>query len=112
MVWSDRVIQNSDDATERVEDVDPGRLVARLLAKILFVVLAVGALLVSLRVDIIAVTILASVVLAQALYVILPIHDIRDFFAGLWTGEAGEDAYEDARDGSSRTGGRVRRWFK
>lgn len=81
------------------------RSVFRVGSRIFFlVVLAVG-IFITISADIFLVTILASVIVVQALYVVLPIDNIRSRFERLYTGDAGDDVYEeldDRRDGGGR----------
>lgn len=79
-----------------------GRKLAGLASRVLFVVLLIAAVAISLSADIIAVAILASVLVAQMLYVLFPMDEIRGKARSLWTGEAGEEAYEELEEGTNR----------
>ena len=67
-----------------------------------FVLLLVAGVMLSLSADMIALTVIASVLVAQMLYVILPIRRIRARARMLWTGEAGEEAYENLEERGGR----------
>lgn len=64
----------------------------------LFFVLMGALILVSLTADIVLAAILAAAVLSQMLWVILPKERIQARARALWTGEAGENAYEEIED--------------
>jgi hypothetical protein len=70
----------------------------RWASRALFVGLFVLAVLLSFGADALALTILASVLIAQMLYVVLPVRRIRARAYSLWSGEAGEQAYEELED--------------
>lgn len=64
----------------------------------LFVALFLVALSLSFTADVLVLALLASVVIAQMLYVVLPVENIRARAYSLWSGEAGEEAYEELED--------------
>lgn len=70
----------------------------RLSSRALFVGLFLVAVAISFGADAIALALLGSVLVAQMLYVVLPVKGIRERAYRLWTGEAGEDAYEELED--------------
>lgn len=83
------------------------RSVFRVGSRLFFVlVLAVGVF-ITITADIFLVTILATMIVVQALYVVLPIEDIRNRFRRLYTGDAGDDVYEEL-DERREGGGRLR----
>ncbi len=71
-------------------------------SRAVFVILFVIALTLSFGADAIAFALLGSVLLAQMLYVVLPMDSIRARAYRLWTGEAGEDAYEELEERGGR----------
>lgn len=71
---------------------------------LLFFGVLVALVAVSLSADIVAIGILAGVMVSQMLYVILPMDRIRASARRLYTGEAGEEVYEDLEN----RGGRLR----
>ena len=68
----------------------------------LFVGVFLIAVAISFGADAIALALLGSVLVAQMLYVILPMNTIRSKAYRLYTGEAGEDAYEELEDRGGR----------
>jgi len=67
-------------------------------SRLVFIGVFLVAVMLSFAADAIAVALLASVLLAQMLYVILPMNTIREKAYGLYSGEAGEQAYEELED--------------
>ncbi len=74
------------------------RTAARWMSRALFVGLFILAVMLSFTADAIAVALIGSVLVAQMLYVVLPVEGIRQRAYRLWTGEAGEDAVEELED--------------
>jgi hypothetical protein len=83
------------------EDIGP-RLVFRWSAMGVFFVAMVALLIISVTADIVLLGILAATLLSQMLYVILPMENIRAKARRLYTGEAGEDAYEQLEERGGR----------
>lgn len=93
------------DLRRRLRSVDPPgredvtlRNAFRLTSIVLFFGVMFVLVSISLTSDIVVVAVLAGVFLAQMLYVILPMDRIRGKARALWTGEAGEDVYEELED--------------
>lgn len=74
----------------------------RLASMLLFFAVMIALILVSVTADIILVAILASVLVAQMLHVLLPMERIRAKARTLYTGEAGEDVYDELDDRGGR----------
>lgn len=70
----------------------------RLTSIALFFGTAAMLVLVSITADIFLIALFTGVLLSQMLYVILPMDRIRGKARALWTGEAGEEAYEELED--------------
>jgi hypothetical protein len=99
------------DIRRRLRSVDlPGREeftlrnAFRWTSRGLFVGVFLLAVSLSFGADAIAFALLGSVLLAQMLYVVLPVERIRARAYRLWSGEAGGDAYEELEE----RGGRLR----
>lgn len=71
-------------------------------SRAVFVGVFLIAVAISFGADAIALALLGSVLVAQMLYVILPMNTIRAKAYRLYTGEAGEDAYEELEDRGGR----------
>lgn len=67
-------------------------------SRALFIGVFLLALILSFGADAMAFALLGTVLVAQMLYVVLPIEGIRQRAFRLWSGEAGEDAYEELED--------------
>lgn len=93
----------SADLPDR-EDVN-GKTAFRLLSMAVFFGLLFGLVAVSISADIVFIAILAGVLVSQMLWVILPMKKIRARARRLFTGEAGEDLYDDLDE---RRGGGLR----
>ncbi|MFC4553545.1 MULTISPECIES: hypothetical protein [Halorussus] len=89
-------------------DVFSGRSIAKGVSIGLFFALVLVFLVLSVAANSVVIVVFAGVILSQFLYVVLPIQRIRGKAHRLWTGEAGEDAYEDAQSYRSKAWG----WFK
>lgn len=90
------------DLRRRLRSVDPPsredltvKTLFRWSSRALFVFVFLLAVALSFGADAIAFALLGSVLLAQMLYVVLPVESIRARAYRLWSGEAGEDAYEE-----------------
>jgi hypothetical protein len=70
----------------------------RLLSMLVFFLMMGALVVLSLSSDVVLVTILAGVLLAQMLYILLPMDRIRARARMFWTGEAGEEVYEELED--------------
>lgn len=70
----------------------------RLTSIVVFFAVMVVLIALSLTADVVLVTILAGLLVSQMLYVILPMDRVRAKARALWTGEAGEEAYEELED--------------
>lgn len=90
----------SVDLPER-EDVTV-RTAFRWGSRAVFVGLFLIAVAISFTADAIAVALIGSVLLAQMLYVVLPVNTLREKAHKLYSGEAGEDAYEELEDRGGR----------
>lgn len=71
------------------------RLLARWMARFLFVAAFLFAVALSISADMVFVAIGASVLVAQMLFVVLPMTRIRARVRRYWTGEAGEDVVDE-----------------
>jgi len=67
-------------------------------SRLLFISVFLVAVALSFAADAIAVALLASVLLAQMLYVVLPMNTVREKAEEFYSGEAGEQAYEELED--------------
>jgi len=90
----------SVDLPER-EDITV-RTAFRWGSRAVFILLFLLAVALSFGADAIAFAIIGSVILAQMLYVVLPVESIRARAYRLWSGEAGEDAYEELEERGGR----------
>lgn len=70
-------------------------MVGRWAARFLFVAVFLVALILSISADMIFVAIGASVLVAQMLFVALPMDRVRARARRYWTGEAGEDVVDE-----------------
>lgn len=93
------------DLRRRLRSVDPPgredvtvRNVFRAGSIALFFLVAAALVFVSLTADIFLVVLLSGVLLSQMLWVLLPMRRIRARARALWTGEAGEEVYEELED--------------
>jgi len=71
-------------------------------SRAVFIGVFLVAVILSFAADAIAVALLASVLLAQMLYVVLPMNTIREKAYRLYSGEAGEQAYEELEERGER----------
>lgn len=81
------------------------RSVFRWTSRVAFLALLAFGILLTVTADMILLTIVGSIFVVQALYAILPVKGIRARFRRLYTGQTGEDVYEeidDRRDGGGR----------
>ncbi len=90
----------SVDLPER-EDVTV-RSAFRWSSRAVFIGLFLVAVALSFTADAIVVALLASVLLAQMLYVVLPMNTIREKAYKMYSGEAGEQAYEELEERGGR----------
>lgn len=75
----------------------PGVTVARIASKLLFVLVLMLLILYSIATDVLLLGVLASFVVGLMLRAILPTGRLRDSIRSVWSGEAGESAYETTR---------------
>lgn len=76
------------------EDIN-ARTAFRFGSTVLFFALLIAFVALSVSADMVAIAILASVIVSQMLWVLLPVDDIRDKARMLATGEAGDEVFEE-----------------
>lgn len=76
---------------------NPGVTIAKLVGKVLVLVLLAFLILYSISTDIILLGILAAFAVGLVLRALLPTERFQNFVRGLWSGETTRGAYEDGR---------------
>lgn len=87
-----------------------GRTIARSVSKLLFIAVLAGLLIIATATDHIVVALGLMAILSQFFRIVLPVETIREKGEWLWTGKAGEEAYEEAADVGSD--GSDSGWFR